>query len=59
MCSPSILTGLIENIQSLSEKWSELAKLLEDKIASHDDSANILETVGKLGSNNPFQVKRS
>ncbi len=56
MCSPSLLMGLNENILSLSEKWAELAKLLDKKISAHDDGTKILDTLENLHSN-PFQVE--
>lgn len=57
MCSPSLLLGLKETIQSLSEKWSELAYLLTEKITVADDCPKFAETVENLASN-PFQVRR-
>jgi hypothetical protein len=54
MCNPALLVVLKENVQSLSEKWSELSYLLTEK-ASDMDADDVADIIDSL-SFNPFQV---
>ena len=57
LCNPSLLVVLKENVQTLSEKWSELAYIITEAATDLDD-AEAVDIVDNL-SFNPFQVKKT